>query len=113
MSKGGGANQVTAYLVYMTLPTEEEATKIGKELVQQRLAACVNILGTSRSIFWWNGAIQSEDETVMILKTSDIKIDLLIETVQELHSYDCPAITAIEINKGSSNFLNWIVKETA
>ncbi len=103
---------MTEYLIYMTAPSEEEATRIGTELVGQRLAACANILGTSKSAFWWHGAVQSESETVMILKTSDKKIDLLMSTAQELHSYDCPAISAFEIKKGNPEFLNWISKET-
>ena len=104
---------MTEYLVYMTAPSEAEATRIGEELVGQRLAACSNIMGSSKSVFWWNGAIHSEAETPMILKTSDKKIDLLISTAQELHSYDCPAIAAVEIKKGNSDFLKWISKNTS
>ena len=104
---------MTEYLVYMTVPSEEEAARIGKELVVQRLAACVNILGTSRSIFRWNGTVQSETETAMIIKTSDKRIDLLIPTAEKLHPYDCPAITAIEIKKGNPVFLDWISRETS
>ena len=104
---------MTEYLVYMTVKSEEEATRIGTELIGQRLAACANIIGTSKSFFWWNEAVQSETETVMILKTSDKKIDLLISTAQELHSYDCPAIAAIEAKKGNPDFLKWISKETS
>ncbi|MBN07403.1 MAG: divalent-cation tolerance protein CutA [Rhodospirillaceae bacterium] len=95
----------------MTVKSEEEATRIGAELIEQRLAACANIIGTSKSFYWWNGAVQSGSETVVILKTSDNKIDLLISTAQELHSYDCPAIVAIEIKKGNPDFLEWISKE--
>ena len=101
------------YLVYITTPSEEEAKRISTELVGQRLAACANILGASNSVFWWNGTVQSELETVTILKTSEKKIDLLISTVKELHSYDCPPITALEITKGNPVFLNWISKETS
>ena len=104
---------MTQYMVYLTAQSEEEATRIGAELVGQRLAACANIMGTSKSFFWWNGAVQSELETVMILKTSDKKIDLLISTAQKLHSNDCPAIAAIEIKKGNPDFLNWISKESS
>ena len=104
---------MTEYLVYMTVKSEEEATRIGTELIEQRLAACANILGTSKSFFWWNGAVQSGPETVIILKTSDKKIDLLISTARELHSYDCPAIAAIEIKKGNPDFLEWISEETS
>ena len=101
------------YLVYMTAPSDEEATRISTDLVGQRLAACANILGTSKSVFWWNGAVQSEPETVIIFKTSDKKIDLLMSTAQELHSYDCPAIAALEIKKGNPEFLDWITRETS
>ena len=104
---------MTEYLVYMTVKSEEEAAKIGTELIEQRLAACANIIGASKSFFWWNGVVQSDLETVMLLKTSDRKIDLLISTAKELHSYDCPAIVAIEIKKGNPDFLKWISKETS
>ena len=102
---------MTKYLVYMTVKSEEEATRIGTELIKQRLAACANIIGTSKSFFWWDGAVQSGSETVIILKTSEKKIDLLISTARELHSYGCPAIVAIEIKKGNPDFLEWISKE--
>ena len=101
------------YLVYVTAHSEEEATRIITEVVEQRLAACANIIGASKSFFWWKGAVHSDSETVMILKTSNKKIDLLISAVQELHSYDCPAIAAIEIKKGNPDFLNWISRETS
>ena len=104
---------MTEYLVYMTVKSEEEATSIGTELMEQRLAACANIIGTSKSFFWWDGAVQSGSETVIILKTSEKKIDLLISTAQGLHSYGCPAIVAIEIKKGNPDFLEWISKETS
>ena len=104
---------MTEYLVYMTVKSEEEAARIGTELIGQRLAACANIIGACKSFFWWNGAVQSDTETLMLLKTSDKKIDLLISTAQELHSYDCPAIAAIEIKKGNPDFLKWISKETS
>ena len=97
----------------MTVKSEEEAARIGTELIEQRLAACANIIGTSRSFFWWDGAVQSDSETAMILKTSDQKIDLLISTAQKLHSYDNPAIAAMEIKKGNPDFLTWISKETS
>ena len=103
---------MAAYLVYITAPSEEEATIIGAELVGRRLAACANILGASKSIFRWNGAIQTESETVIILKTSGKNIDLLVSTARKLHSYKCPSIVALEIKKGNPDFLNWITKET-
>ena len=86
------------YLVYVTAHSEEEATRIITEVVEQRLAACANIIGASKSFFWWKGAVHSDSETVMI-QNIEQKIDLLISAVQELHSYDCPAIAAIEIKK--------------
>ena len=97
----------------MTVASEDEATKIGTELVQLRLAACVNILGPSRSIYWWDESVNTNIETVMILKTSDKKLELLISAAIDLHSYDCPAIIALEIKKGNPDFLNWITKETS
>ena len=97
-----------AVLVYMTAPSPEEAERIGRALVEQRLAACVNVLGSIRSIYHWAGDIQAETETAFIAKTTDALVPALTEAVLQLHPYEVPCVVALPITGGSAAFLGWI-----
>ena len=77
-------------LVYITAADAEEATKIARALVEERLAACANILDPMRSVFRWEGEIQEGSETVLIVKTTADRVAALTDRVMTLHSYDCP-----------------------
>ncbi|MFT6581673.1 MAG: divalent-cation tolerance protein CutA [Alphaproteobacteria bacterium] len=103
---------MSAKLVYITTPSEAEAIGIGRALVTERLAACVNVHGRSKSIFRWEDEIQESEEFVLIAKTSERRTDLLVEKVIELHSYDCPCIVVTPIVGGNAEFLAWIIEET-
>lgn len=100
-----------AKIVYMTAPDEQEAQRIGRALVERRLAACVNILGRIDSIFWWDGKVQSEGEVAFIAKTSDDKTSELIAAVESLHSYDVPCAIVLPVTDGLPPFLSWIDNE--
>ena len=100
-------------LIYSTASSNEEAYAIGSKLVEGRLAACVNILDGMRSIYRWDNAIQEGSEVVLIAKTKTSLVPELITTIQNLHSYECPAIVAVPITAGSADYLAWIEKETA
>ncbi len=102
----------TFVLVYMTAADVQEAEKIGETLVRQKLAACINILGPMHSLFWWQEAVQSEQETVVLAKTRVDLVDQLSDAVREIHSYDCPCIVALPIIGGNPEFINWIQTET-
>ena len=104
---------MSEHLIYMTASSETEAEAICTELVQQRLAACANILGRTKSFFWWEGEVQSDSEIAFILKTSGKNLGALIDAAKKLHSYDCPCVVAVEIANGNLDFLNWISKETS
>ena len=99
-------------LVYMTTETHAEAARIGRALVGERLAACVNIVDGMRSIYWWDGAVQEAGETILIAKTRTSLVDRLSERVRELHDYDCPCIVSLAIDGGNPAFLDWIGAET-
>lgn len=99
-------------LVYITFPTEEEAEKIGATLIESRLAACINILPKMMSLYWWQGKIQKDSEVVLIAKTRDSLVIDIIEKVKALHSYDCPCIVSLPLEKGNLDFLNWITEQT-
>ena len=97
--------------VYMTTGSKGEATKIAKELVTARLAACVNILDNMNSFYLWEGDIQDDAEVVMIAKTTEDRIPELIEKVRSMHSYDCPCIVSLPVSSGYQPFLDWIAGE--
>ena len=98
--------------VYMTVGSIDEARVIGRALVQERLAACINIMDGMKSLYWWDGAVQEDTEAVLIAKTTQGRLDSLVERVQALHSYDCPCIVALPIVGGHGPFLSWIGTET-
>lgn len=101
--------------VYMTTENKEEARKIGSKLVEDHLAACVNIVDGMESMFWWDGEVQSGQETVLIAKTTLRNIGDLTRRVKELHSYDCPCIITFSINEqeGNEEYLDWLEEEVS
>ena len=99
--------------IYMTAGNKDEATKIGKELVTSRLAACVNILDDMNSFYLWQGEIQDDREVVMIAKTTEERIPQLIEKVRSMHSYDCPCIVSLPVAGGYQPFLDWIADNSS
>ena len=98
--------------VYMTAGSLEEAKNIGQKLVEQNLAACVNLLENMTSIYKWEDKLEEGQEVVMIAKTRKTLMPKLIETVNSFHSYDCPCILELPIQGGCSDFLIWIEEET-
>jgi periplasmic divalent cation tolerance protein len=98
--------------VYIVAADRAEADRIAEALVQDRLAACVNILGTIRSVYRWQGTIERADEIAMIAKTRTDLFDALVARVRALHSYDTPAIVAWPIVAGDAAYLDWIRAET-
>ena|SRR3989338_3247352 len=98
--------------VYITCTNKTEANKIGRTLVESRLAACVNIIDGMNSIYWWEGKIEEGKETVLIAKTKKSLVKKLIKKVKSLHRYDCPCIVSWPIAAGNPDFLKWVEKET-
>ena len=98
--------------VYVTAGDVAEAERIGEAVVEERLAACANVLDGMRSIFRWQGSIQKGSEAILILKTREDLFDLLRERIVELHSYELPCVVAIAVTAGHAPFLDWIASET-
>jgi periplasmic divalent cation tolerance protein len=98
--------------VYATTSDAAEARRIAGVVVGERLAACANILDGMRSVYWWEGKLREGSEAVLILKTSEERLDALIGRVKALHSYDCPCIEALPVAGGHRPFLDWVVQET-
>ena len=99
--------------VYMTAGSVEEAKSIGQILVGQNLTACVNLLENMTSIYKWEEKLEESQEVIMIAKTRKTLMPKLIETVNSLHSYDCPCLLELPIQGGNPDFLSWIERQTA
>lgn len=99
-------------LVYITTKDKKEARKIGRELVELRLAACANIVDGMESIYWWKGKIEKNREAVLLVKTQKKLISKLIKKVKELHSYECPCIEVLPITGGNPEYLAWLKEGT-
>ncbi len=97
--------------VYISFASDAEADAIGRTLIEERLAACVNILGESRSIYRWHGRIETATEVAAIAKTTASMTDELIRRVVELHSYDTPAITAWPVENAPVPYIQWVRSE--
>jgi periplasmic divalent cation tolerance protein len=94
--------------VYCVFADADEAERIGRQMVEERLAACVNILGPCRSIYRWQGAVETAEEVPAIFKTSADRADALITRVAALHSYDVPAIAVWPIDKLLVDYAAWV-----
>ncbi len=101
-----------ALFVYVTAPDLQVARTIGRSLVEERLAACANVIEGMRSIYWWQGRVEEAAETVLILKTVDTNLTALIERVEALHPYETPCVTAFKVEDGARGYLDWIQAET-
>ncbi len=106
-----GENEVL--LVYVTAATAEEAKRIGRTLVEQRLAACVNVLASHTAIYRWQGRLEESAESALIAKTTRSRLSAVTACVRALSSYSLPAILALPAAGGDAEFLAWVRAETA
>lgn len=98
-----------ACIVLSTAGSEEEANRITHALVDQRLAACVNLISNVTSIYRWQGAIENAKEILLVIKTSVEKLAELEAVLQSLHSYEVPEFLVLNIESGSQNYLQWLL----
>lgn len=103
---------MSAIFIYVTVPTEEAATMMARAVVEDRLAACANILPGMRSIYHWQGDIQQAREVVLIFKTRSSLFQAVETRVKELHPYTTPCIVALPVEQGHPGYLDWILAET-
>lgn len=97
-----------AILVYVTTANEEEARRIGRTLVERKLAACANIVPAIQSIYEWEGKVVEDDETLLLLKSTATALEELTACVKELHSYSVPCVTAFPIAGGNKDYIQWV-----
>ncbi|SYZ73619.1 Divalent-cation tolerance protein CutA [Candidatus Zixiibacteriota bacterium] len=98
-------------VVFVTVP-KDKAEELSHEIIDTRLAACVNITGGVHSIYRWKGKIVKDEEALLIIKTATKKVESLIKFVKEKHSYDVPEVISLNIAEGNPDYLDWIDEET-
>ena len=94
--------------VYAVFANTEEAERIGRQMIEERLAACVNILGPIRSIYRWQGKIEEADEVPAILKTTAERAGALFVRIAGLHSYEVPCITVSPVTELLADYADWV-----
>ena len=102
-----------ARFLYVTASSAEEAKRLARVLVEERLVACANVLDGATSFYWWEGAVQESGEAILIAKTRADRVDAVVERVKALHSYSCPCVVALPILAGNPDYLAWIGEEAA
>ena len=97
--------------VYITARDKAEALAIGRALVEERLAACINVFNNTTSLYWWQGTVQEETEVGLIAKSTQEMVERLIARVKEMHSYSCPCVVSWPVGGGNPEYLQWIGHE--
>lgn len=99
-----------AKLLYVTAPSPDAASRLANALIEKRVAACVNILPEMRSVYRWNEAIETAEECVMLVKTTDTQVNAARDLILAAHPYETPCILDIEINRSGTNpaFAAWL-----
>jgi periplasmic divalent cation tolerance protein len=105
-------NTGRAALIYTTFPTKSEAKKAGRALIENGLAACVNIFPKMVSIYKWEGEVQKSKEAAMLIKTSSHRAEEVLAEIKRLHPYSLPARLTLAVDGGGSDFLEWIQQQT-
>ena len=100
-----------AVLVYTTWPSIVEAERAGREIVERRLAACVNIVPGMISHYWWQGRLERAEEAVMLIKTRASLAEAVGAALKSLHSYETPAIMVLPVESAEPAYYRWIVEE--
>ena len=103
---------MSALLVLTNLPDRAAAEKLAAELIEKRLAACINILAPCRSVYRWKGAVETAEEFPLFAKTTRDRYSLLERVVRELHPYELPEIIAVPLGGGLPAYLEWVAAET-
>jgi len=106
------STQEAAALVYVTAPSLAEAEALAGTLVEEHLAACVNIVPGVRSVYRWQGAVQRDDEVLMLVKTTVARADAVCQRLAQLHSYELPCAVVYPAHGGLPAALGWIAEQT-
>lgn len=99
-------------LVYLTAANAEQALAIGRVLVNERLAACINVIPGMTAVYRWQGVVEEAQEAVLIAKTRADQVAALSARVRALHTYDLPCVVAFPIVGGDADYLAWLARES-
>lgn len=91
----------------------DEAKKLARAIVEERLAACINIVPKIESIYWWEGKVEIDEESLLVIKTTQAKVEQLIEFVRATHPYPIPEVITLTVAEGLPDYLDWVTSETA
>lgn len=99
-------------MVFTNCPDTESASALARHVIEQRLAACVNVLGPCASVYRWRGAVEQAQEVPVIMKTTRGAFDRLAGAIRSNHPYELPEIVAVRVEAGLPDYLNWVRSET-
>jgi len=99
-----------ALLMISTAGSEKEARRVARSLVEERLAACANVIPGVRSFFFWDGRLCQEKEALILIKTMNVKAKKLMERIRKIHNYEVPEMIFFRVDKAEKNYLKWVEK---
>ena len=103
---------MAATILYVTAESAAEALRLGRLLVEERLAACANVIPGTTAVYWWEGKVQEGAEAVLVVKTRADLVDAATARIKAVHGYGCPCVVAFAVTGGNRDFLDWIARET-
>jgi len=106
------ADETETLVVFTNLPDRDAALKLARELVERRLAACVNVLNGCTSVYRWKGAVEEAGEVPVLIKARAGRYNELEAAIRELHPYELPEVVAVPVVRGLPDYLDWVAEET-
>jgi len=103
---------MSAFRVVLVSVPEEKAEEISEKIIENGLAACINVIDKMKSVYKWKGETKTDAEALLIIKTATKKVENLIKYVKEIHPYKVPEVISMVISEGNPDYLNWIDEET-
>jgi periplasmic divalent cation tolerance protein len=100
-------------ICFVTAPSPEEARSLARSLLEERLVACVNLVPSVQSLYWWEGSLEEAWEVLLVLKTRTDRVPDLVDRVKELHSYSVPEVVSWPLGPGNPDYLRWVATEAA
>jgi len=98
--------------VLITVPSDK-AEELSQKIVENKLAACVNIVEKVKSVYYWKGVLKKDTESMLFAKTTTKKVERLIKFIREVHTYELPEVVAVTITEGNPDYLDWLDRETS
>ena len=99
-------------VVLISTPGAEAGRQLARALVEERLAACGSVVPAVTSVYRWQGAVEEEEEALLVLKTAADRVEALTRRTRELHPYEVPEILALPVSGGNPGYLEWVIEET-